>query len=245
MSTLHNILNTDTQLPSPGTIAFGVRSMPMPMPLVAEANGSNLKRTASPSFEEGSSRKRMKENVSEDGDYIEGGDEERNIDEPQAPYEHVEDRERELSITSQEKPRDRDELVPGSYSDEAGTNITEKEIDERESRGHSIDGQALVEHLAEELQCGCCSELVYRPVIVAPCQHFFCGRYICIHIMIIFSGLVSTLASADYCVALAGLVFPTGRHRTLICFARKFHLSNILNGPGQKIKKCFHTCEAF
>lgn len=30
--------------------------------------------------------------------------------------------------------------------------------------------------LAEELQCGCCSELVYRPVLVMPCQHFFCGR---------------------------------------------------------------------
>jgi hypothetical protein len=35
---------------------------------------------------------------------------------------------------------------------------------------------SLVEELAQELQCGCCSELVYRPVVVAPCQHFFCGR---------------------------------------------------------------------
>ncbi|KAJ7147122.1 hypothetical protein C8R43DRAFT_1011970 [Mycena crocata] len=34
---------------------------------------------------------------------------------------------------------------------------------------------ALAEQLAQELQCGCCSELVYRPVVVAPCQHFFCG----------------------------------------------------------------------
>ncbi|KAF8237174.1 hypothetical protein L208DRAFT_1248800 [Tricholoma matsutake] len=34
---------------------------------------------------------------------------------------------------------------------------------------------SLVDELAEELQCGCCSELVYKPVIVAPCQHFFCG----------------------------------------------------------------------
>jgi len=30
--------------------------------------------------------------------------------------------------------------------------------------------------LAQELQCGCCSEIVYRPVLVMPCQHFFCGR---------------------------------------------------------------------
>ncbi|KAJ7134770.1 hypothetical protein C8R44DRAFT_771433 [Mycena epipterygia] len=37
------------------------------------------------------------------------------------------------------------------------------------------DDSALAEQIAQELQCGCCSELVYRPVIVAPCQHFFCG----------------------------------------------------------------------
>ncbi|KAL4080668.1 hypothetical protein J3A83DRAFT_4084848 [Scleroderma citrinum] len=33
----------------------------------------------------------------------------------------------------------------------------------------------LVEDLAQELQCGCCAELVYHPVVVSPCQHFFCG----------------------------------------------------------------------
>lgn len=36
---------------------------------------------------------------------------------------------------------------------------------------------ALVDDLAQELQCGCCAGLVYRPVVVSPCQHFFCGRY--------------------------------------------------------------------
>ncbi|KAG6377048.1 hypothetical protein JVT61DRAFT_1097 [Boletus reticuloceps] len=35
--------------------------------------------------------------------------------------------------------------------------------------------EALVEDLAQELQCGCCAGLVYRPVVVSPCQHFFCG----------------------------------------------------------------------
>lgn len=35
--------------------------------------------------------------------------------------------------------------------------------------------EALAEDLAQELQCGCCTELVYRPVVVSPCQHFFCG----------------------------------------------------------------------
>lgn len=40
----------------------------------------------------------------------------------------------------------------------------------------NIDGGELVNELEQELQCACCSALVYRPVIVAPCQHFFCGR---------------------------------------------------------------------
>lgn len=40
----------------------------------------------------------------------------------------------------------------------------------------TVDGQALADELEQELQCGCCSALVYRPVLVHPCQHFFCGR---------------------------------------------------------------------
>ena len=40
----------------------------------------------------------------------------------------------------------------------------------------AVDGAALADGLEEELQCGCCSAIVYRPVVVAPCQHFFCGR---------------------------------------------------------------------
>jgi E3 ubiquitin-protein ligase CHFR len=39
-----------------------------------------------------------------------------------------------------------------------------------------IDGAALAADLAEELECGCCSAVVYRPVVVMPCQHYFCGR---------------------------------------------------------------------
>ncbi|EGN98356.1 hypothetical protein SERLA73DRAFT_56314 [Serpula lacrymans var. lacrymans S7.3] len=35
--------------------------------------------------------------------------------------------------------------------------------------------ETLADDLAQELQCGCCSELCYRPVVVSPCQHFFCG----------------------------------------------------------------------
>ncbi|KAI8969631.1 hypothetical protein BD414DRAFT_502933 [Trametes punicea] len=41
--------------------------------------------------------------------------------------------------------------------------------------GAKVDGDALADNLEEELQCGCCSAIVYRPVVVAPCQHFFCG----------------------------------------------------------------------
>nr|GAT60124.1 predicted protein [Mycena chlorophos] len=33
----------------------------------------------------------------------------------------------------------------------------------------------LIEQLAQELQCGCCCSLLYRPVLVQPCQHAFCG----------------------------------------------------------------------
>ncbi|KAF8262265.1 hypothetical protein EI94DRAFT_1780062 [Lactarius quietus] len=30
-------------------------------------------------------------------------------------------------------------------------------------------------HSSRELLCGCCSAVLYRPVIVYPCQHYFCG----------------------------------------------------------------------
>jgi hypothetical protein len=42
-----------------------------------------------------------------------------------------------------------------------------------------FDGKALLEDMAQELECGCCAAIVYRPVVVMPCQHFFCGR--CVH----------------------------------------------------------------
>lgn len=45
-----------------------------------------------------------------------------------------------------------------------------------EEQVETIDGQLLADELEQELQCGCCSALVYRPVVVSPCQHFFCGR---------------------------------------------------------------------
>lgn len=39
-----------------------------------------------------------------------------------------------------------------------------------------ISGSQLADDLEQELVCGCCSALLYRPVIVYPCQHYFCGR---------------------------------------------------------------------
>ncbi|KAJ3524086.1 hypothetical protein NM688_g8623 [Phlebia brevispora] len=44
--------------------------------------------------------------------------------------------------------------------------------------GELVNGHLLAEELEQELQCGCCAGLVYRPVLVAPCQHFFCGSCI-------------------------------------------------------------------
>jgi E3 ubiquitin-protein ligase CHFR len=39
-----------------------------------------------------------------------------------------------------------------------------------------ISGRQLADDLEQDLLCGCCSALLYRPVIVYPCQHYFCGR---------------------------------------------------------------------
>ena len=50
------------------------------------------------------------------------------------------------------------------------------ETEMKEQIGTIIDGNALADELEQELQCGCCSALVYRPVMVSPCQQFFCGR---------------------------------------------------------------------
>jgi E3 ubiquitin-protein ligase CHFR len=58
--------------------------------------------------------------------------------------------------------------------DEGGDSCTGRDGDE--ATRPSVDGAALADELEQELQCGCCAALVYRPVVVSPCQHFFCGR---------------------------------------------------------------------
>ena len=40
----------------------------------------------------------------------------------------------------------------------------------------AVDRKALIDDLAQELECGCCAALVYSPVTIIPCQHSFCGR---------------------------------------------------------------------
>lgn len=42
---------------------------------------------------------------------------------------------------------------------------------------------ALLDDLEQELLCGCCSALLYRPVIVLPCEHYFCGRFVPFHLL--------------------------------------------------------------
>lgn len=61
---------------------------------------------------------------------------------------------------------------------------------------HAIDGHALADDLAQELQCGCCSELVYKPVIVSPCEHFFCGRCVLLPFDQFLSSLCICLVAA-------------------------------------------------
>lgn len=39
----------------------------------------------------------------------------------------------------------------------------------------AVNGDALAEDLAQELMCPCCSDLVYKPVVILPCDHISCG----------------------------------------------------------------------
>ena len=73
---------------------------------------------------------------------------------------------------------------PSPSFQEVGNEISRKRLREDQSEqtsripvASSSKYDTFVEDLAQELQCGCCAELVYRPVVVSPCQHFFCGRY--------------------------------------------------------------------
>ncbi|CAA7261412.1 unnamed protein product [Cyclocybe aegerita] len=68
---------------------------------------------------------------------------------------------------------------------------------------------SFVEVLAEELQCGCCSELVYNPLLVMPCQHFFCGS--CVVLWVRHGG-----TSCPACRGLATVAMPFRALQTVI-----------------------------
>ena len=64
-----------------------------------------------------------------------------------------------------------DEITRKRFKEDSSEDIAQRPV------ASTSKYDAFVEDLAQELQCGCCAELVYRPVVVSPCQHFFCGRY--------------------------------------------------------------------
>lgn len=72
---------------------------------------------------------------------------------------------------------------PASPAFHEDTSSSRKRFKESEgpadlNKNGSIIESKLADDLAQELECGCCSELLYKPVMVTPCQHFFCGRYL-------------------------------------------------------------------
>lgn len=56
-----------------------------------------------------------------------------------------------------------------------------------------VDASKLVEEIGLELSCGCCTEMCYNPIIVLPCQHYYCGR--CVHLPLSPSSQLTTSRS--------------------------------------------------
>ncbi|KAH9841582.1 uncharacterized protein C8Q71DRAFT_737734 [Rhodofomes roseus] len=73
----------------------------------------------------------------------------------------------------------------------------------------TINSGALANELEQELQCACCSALVYRPVVVVPCQHFFCGSCV---VMWIRNGGTNCPA----CRGLSSIVTPSRALQTMV-----------------------------
>jgi len=63
-------------------------------------------------------------------------------------------------------------------SDEGSRKRLKEDIRDQQNKQGLPQASWLIEAIEEELQCGCCSALVYKPVLVMPCQHFFCGRWV-------------------------------------------------------------------
>ncbi|KAI0947157.1 hypothetical protein AcV7_009655 [Taiwanofungus camphoratus] len=73
----------------------------------------------------------------------------------------------------------------------------------------AVDGESLANDLEQELQCGCCSALVYRPVVVVPCQHFFCGS--CIVLWVRNGG-----TNCPACRSVSTIVAPSRALQTMV-----------------------------
>ena len=79
---------------------------------------------------------------------------------------------------------EQDEDGQPSTSDSAAKNkdhenavaSTSKAAESKEVVGDGTNAAKLVEEMGMELTCGCCTEMCYNPVIVLPCQHYYCGR---------------------------------------------------------------------
>lgn len=112
-----------------------------------------LKRAASTSFEAGPEerRKRLRESADSDAD---------SDDERAAPNEDA-----SFTVVAA------DDSAAADTKEPAATTGPDEHADTAPA-----DGDLTLEHeLALELNCGCCTEICYNPVLVSPCQHTFCG----------------------------------------------------------------------
>lgn len=83
------------------------------------------------------------------------------------------------------RPREDDDVPPvddasddETQTDHQNENEMQLQIQTKAAHPPSIASMtlALADDLEQELLCGCCSALLHRPVVVYPCQHYFCGR---------------------------------------------------------------------
>ncbi|KZV73847.1 hypothetical protein PENSPDRAFT_262427, partial [Peniophora sp. CONT] len=70
---------------------------------------------------------------------------------------------------------DRDDGTAKRVREASPSSVAGSASDVPEEKTVTISGAALADDLEQDLMCGCCSALLYRPVIVNPCQHYFCG----------------------------------------------------------------------
>lgn len=70
----------------------------------------------------------------------------------------------------QDTKRKRRSVEPEEPSENPVASTSKQEV-----VGDGTNAAKLVEEMGIELTCGCCTEMCYNPVIVLPCQHYYCG----------------------------------------------------------------------